>query len=251
MTTGNGFGFQVFDGSQGKLVEFLEHPYRYLHPGATLMDAGVERRNLVYDLYFGARVGTTAGWMKDQPVTLVEQLDQTGIIHSSGVVGGATIDSYFFSPFGYAGNGMVALVKVTNTSSTSQPVSVFLNPNFHMGTATDPEAPGADGEVITTTTGMSTEIGPGGGAMVYLPIGGWDLADCSGTSYARVQGRRRSGRHADQWRRHRSHHRLPEESRYPRTWGERLVGRGDPVCRRRQCANGDDGVECLSAIAHR
>ena len=32
LTTGNGHGFQVFDRTQGRLVDFLEHPYHFLAP---------------------------------------------------------------------------------------------------------------------------------------------------------------------------------------------------------------------------
>ncbi|MGZ3426566.1 MAG: hypothetical protein ACXVCV_07950, partial [Polyangia bacterium] len=53
LTTGNGFGFQVFDAQTNKIIRFLEHPYRYLHPSASPMSYGQERRSLVYDFYFG------------------------------------------------------------------------------------------------------------------------------------------------------------------------------------------------------
>ena len=32
LTTGNGYGFQVFDTNANKITQFLEHPYRYLRP---------------------------------------------------------------------------------------------------------------------------------------------------------------------------------------------------------------------------
>src|SRR5450432_2189971 len=77
LTTGNGFGFAVYDLTQNKVTEFLERPYRYLTPGATMQGAGVERRNLAYDVYFGLRAvvtaspspTTSAGWLKDATQT--------------------------------------------------------------------------------------------------------------------------------------------------------------------------------------
>ncbi|HEY7956528.1 MAG TPA: glycoside hydrolase family 15 protein [Polyangia bacterium] len=187
LTTGNGYGFAVFDIGQNKLVRFLERPYRYLSPGADPHGTGIEARNLAYDVYFGARVGSSGAWMKDLPPSAVGYVDQTGTIQSVSTLAGVRIESDYFSPFGYDGNLMVMRIVVTNNSGAPTAVDVFANPNFHLGTATDPSAPGADGESITSAAGLFSETGPGGGAMVYLPVGGIDRADCSGTGFARVQ----------------------------------------------------------------
>ena len=69
MPTGNGHGFQVFDRSQGKITTFLEHPYRYVSPSGrgTPSDRevpGVGRRDLAYDIYFGAKVDGAAVGLK-------------------------------------------------------------------------------------------------------------------------------------------------------------------------------------------
>src|SRR5262245_65364020 len=54
LTTGNGFGFQVFDVSQNAITQFLENPYRYLRPNPSNPDGeGVVRRDLAFDTYFG------------------------------------------------------------------------------------------------------------------------------------------------------------------------------------------------------
>jgi GH15 family glucan-1,4-alpha-glucosidase len=180
LTTGNGFGFQVFDLSQKKITQFLERPYRYLRPGATLQSTGVERRNLAYDVYFGLRAGTVGSWLKDVPQTEVGYVAQTGTIRTVGSVNGVKGESYFFAPFGYSGNAVIALLHVTNTSGAPLAVDVFLNPNFHMGSGTG-DTVGAENETIAN----DIETGPGGGAMVYQPFG-VDRSDCSGTGYARV-----------------------------------------------------------------
>src|SRR5262245_58745238 len=106
LTTGNGHGFAVFDINQKKINQFLERPYRYVRPGATQMDVGVERRNLIYDLYFGVRAGATATWMKDTPQTQVGYVAESNIMRAVGVVNGVTVESYFFAPYGYAGNAV-------------------------------------------------------------------------------------------------------------------------------------------------
>jgi GH15 family glucan-1,4-alpha-glucosidase len=186
LTTGNGFGFAVFDLKQSKISEFLEHPYRYLKPGATQMDLGVERRNLAYDVYFGVRANTTAAWLQSPNVSAASYVAESNIIHSTGTVGGVQADSYFFEPFGLQSNAMVALIHVTNTNGSAVTVDAFLNPNFHLGSGTG-DTVGAENETITTTGMSSTETGPGGGVMVYQPFG-FDKADCSGTGYANVVG---------------------------------------------------------------
>jgi GH15 family glucan-1,4-alpha-glucosidase len=77
------------------------------------------------------------------------------------------------------------ILKVTNSGSTPQAVEAFANPNFHLGTGTG-DTVGAENESISVSGGKAIESGPGGGAMIYQPLGGFDKADCSGTGYTRV-----------------------------------------------------------------
>src|SRR5690348_14924218 len=63
LTTGNGLGFQVYDTSQNKIVQFLDHPYRYIGPKSDPKAEGWPRRNLAYDLYFGIKGGGASGWL--------------------------------------------------------------------------------------------------------------------------------------------------------------------------------------------
>jgi hypothetical protein len=187
MPTGNGFGFQVFDASKGKITQFLERPYKFMRPGATMQDAGALRRNLAYDAYFGARASGTGGWFSEAMLTEVGYFEQSGIIRAVSQVGVVKGESYFFAPFGLAANAMVMVIKATNTSAAPVDVDLFAIPNFHMGAAPNPDMPTAVGEQITTLGGIGTESGPGGGAMVYVPLSGFDKADCSGTGYSRVK----------------------------------------------------------------
>jgi len=189
LVTGNGFGFQVFDASANAIKQYLEHPYRYLHADPTNPDAeGIIRRNLVYDTYFGVRAGSTGGWLEGMTPNQTGYVDQTNMIRSEVPVGGVDTETFFVAPFGYAGNGMVMLLKVTNTGTSAVPVTAFSIHNFHMGTATNPDSPGADGESISYDGTNATETGPGGGAMVYAPIGGADVSSCGTTQYATVAG---------------------------------------------------------------
>src|SRR6185312_11331903 len=83
-----------------------------------------------------------------------EYLDQSHIIHAPAMLGSIAADSYFFAPFDFPGNAMIAVLK----------------------------APGAsDGESIRVVSGNNAvvETGPGGGFMVYVPLSGVDVADCA------------------------------------------------------------------------
>ncbi len=184
LTTGNGFGFQVFDLTQKKITQFLERPYRYLRPGANQQATGVERRNLAYDVYLGLRAGATGAWLTDPTVTQAAYVAESSIMRSVGTVAGVQAESYFFSPFGYSGNALIVLLHATNSSGAPVAVDAFLNPNFHMGAGTG-DTPSSDNETIATSGMISTETGPGGGIMVYQPFG-FDKADCSGTGFTRV-----------------------------------------------------------------
>ena len=183
VTTGNGFGFQVYDVDQKKIVEFLEHPYRYLSgtPGNPKGE-GIGRRNLAYDIYFGIRGNGGAGWLSQGANGLPEYLDQTNIIRVPINAFGADTESYFFAPFGYQGNAMIALLHAPTATDG------YAMLNFHLG-AGQPN-PGSEGESIQPVSGNANavyETGPGGGAMVYVGLSGLDGADCA-NAYAKVQG---------------------------------------------------------------
>lgn len=177
LTTGNGHGFQVFDASKNRVVQFLEHPYRYLKPHPSdITQYGQGRRNLAYDVYFGLKGPSGAGWLGEPDnAEAPEQLDQTGIVHAPATVAGVKADSFFFAPFGLERNVMVGLVHAPGASDG------YVLLNFHMGTAGgDGTQPGASGEKVRYVAAQKAivEEGPGGGAMVYVPIGGSDGADC-------------------------------------------------------------------------
>src|SRR5260370_10966 len=109
LTSGNGFGFQVYDTNKNKITTFLDHPYRYVAPNPAPMADGLPRRNLAFDLYFGLRGSGVAGWL-NAPTSAgaQEYVDQTNIIHAPVTLGSINADSYFFSPFDFDGNFVVA-----------------------------------------------------------------------------------------------------------------------------------------------
>jgi hypothetical protein len=175
VTTGNGFGFQVYDADQNKIVEFLEHPYRYLRPKAKLTEEGVIRRNLVWDVYFGVKGPGGAGWLNTASGSDPDYVDQSNIIRAPLTLGGMATESYYFAPYGYDGNAMIAILHAPTATDG------YLMLNFHLGSGES--QPGAEGESIKPVAGQAAavmETGPGGGAMVYVGLSGVDHFDCMG-----------------------------------------------------------------------
>src|SRR5262249_48203870 len=103
-----------------------------------------------------------------------EYVDDSNIIHVPVTLGAVQADTYYFAPFGYEGNAMVALVK------TQSATDVFTLFNFHMGGGT-PDSPDANGEALHAVPAAhaGVETGPAGAGMVYAAPSGLDPADCS------------------------------------------------------------------------
>src|SRR5688500_6702195 len=191
LVTGNGFGVQVFDVAANAVEQYLERPYRYLRASPTNPDGeGIVRRNLAFDTYFGVKAGAAAAWLGSREPTEVGYVDQTNVIRSVVTIGDVRTESFLFAPFGYPGNGMVMLLKVTNEGSSAQPVTAYSIHNFKLGSAPNPDESGANSEAIAfdATTAAATETGPGGGVMLYAPIGGVEASSCAADVYAAVQG---------------------------------------------------------------
>jgi len=187
LVTGNGFGFQVFDTSANAMKQFLERPYRYLRANPQNPDAeGLVRRNLAFDTYFGIKVGGQAGWFAGKTPSEIGYVDQSNIIKSVVSVNGVTATSYFVAPFGFDGNALVMLLEVTNSGGGAPPVTAYSIHNFKMGSASNPDAPDANGEAVAWDGTAATETGPGGGALVYAPIGGADQSSCAADAFQTI-----------------------------------------------------------------
>jgi GH15 family glucan-1,4-alpha-glucosidase len=186
LTTGNGHGFQVYSVKDNKVIQFLEHPYRYLRPRPADPNAdGIARRNLSYDVYFGVRGSGGHGWL-NAPDAIGEPsyVNDSHVILAPTSLAGIDAESYFFSPFGddTLGNTMIAILKAPSASDG------FLLLNFHMGNG-EGDSVGSNGEslsAIAAVPGAVSETGPGGGAIVYVPLSPITHADCQGP-YAKVQ----------------------------------------------------------------
>src|SRR5262249_16673503 len=154
LVTGNGHGFQVFDVSANAIKQYLERPYRYLKANPSNPDGeGVVRRNLAFDTYFGMKVGSAGTWFGGRAPARggrapreIGYVEQSNMIRSAVTANGVLAESFFVAPFGYEGNALVMLVKVTNMSGSAQSVTAFSIHNFKMGSASNPDAPDANGE---------------------------------------------------------------------------------------------------------
>ena len=180
VTTGNGHGYQIVDENKHKVTTFLERPYRFIEP-ATIPALppereGVLRRNLAFDVFFGVKGGGGAGWLSDDSgAESPEYVDQSNIIRVPGTIAGTKADSFYFAPFGLEENVMVGLL---HAPGASDGYALF---NFHMGNGRpDPDANGESMRAVASVPKAIVETGPGGGAMVYVPIGTIEHADCQG-----------------------------------------------------------------------
>jgi hypothetical protein len=179
LPTGNGHGFSVFERERGRIETFLEHPYRYVAPGNAAREWGIGRRNLAHDLYFGVRIGARRAWLeRDAGQREVSYEAESHVVHGSSREGGLLVDTYYFAPFGFAGNGLVALIRVRNDGPSAATASVFWKPNLKLGAGEPRETPGDEGEVIDFDGTAAVETGPGGGHALVVPIGAFDHASC-------------------------------------------------------------------------
>jgi len=191
LPTGNGHGMQVFDVNQNAIVQFLERPYRFMRPSPGNPDAeGVVRRNLAFDTYFGLKSGGTSLWLGKETPSEVGYVDQTNVIRSVVEVGSLTTESFYFAPYGYPGNAMVMVLRVKNDGGSPAAVAAFSVHNFKLGSAPNPDSPGANSEAVAFDGGRgdARETGPGGGTMLYVPIGGADLSTCADGAWDAVAG---------------------------------------------------------------
>ncbi len=166
LTTGNGLLHAVYDGAQGKLVTFNEHPYASPAPG-------VQTRNLAYDAYFGVRAAGQAAWLPTRPIDSLEYVNQSHVARAVQSLGPLRAETHVFAPFGLSAPAVVLLLHATNASrSTVADAAAYALLNFHLGTGAP--NPAADAERIDwdANTNSYAETGPSGLTLHYLPLGG-------------------------------------------------------------------------------
>ena len=129
--TANGFAALTVDVSEAKVTGLWPHLYAHA-------DAAQTTPNLLYDAYFGVKVGDAAAvWATSLP--LAATAENFGLVAATGVVrdvrsqDGVDLTTLTFAPMTLPQPGAVLLVQATNT--TSQPLTVTLAGigNCHLG----------------------------------------------------------------------------------------------------------------------
>ncbi len=141
--TANGFAALTVDETLAKVTGFWPHLYAHADALQTTPD-------LLYDAYFGVKVGDSAPvWATSlaHPATAETfgLVDGTGIVRDLRTQNGVDLATLTFAPMTLPSPGAVMLVQVTNHATVAQTVTVAVIGNCHLG-AGDP--PGLDGESI-------------------------------------------------------------------------------------------------------
>jgi GH15 family glucan-1,4-alpha-glucosidase len=149
LTTSNGLGAAMFS-TKGNdigdanaqpdhaIVRFQPHIYSHY-------DAKTTTRNYMWDAYFGYGVnGGGTKWLNTTDIDSAKYVNGTNIINVDQLDKDKNLQfsGYYFTPFSDTQSGkdgnqsrtLVMLMKVTNTDSKDQNVSVFSMQNMHMGT---------------------------------------------------------------------------------------------------------------------
>jgi MYXO-CTERM domain-containing protein len=169
LSSSNGLGTLVYDATQYKITEFLEHPYQAANASTTT-------RNFAYDSYPGIRLGGTGTWLNTVTPTVIEYLAGTGIVHTQRTLqdGGVTLDEYEFAPMSLGQNASVMLVKATQVGASPVPIDVYALFSYLTGTFTNGSPnPGNDSETATYDASNDAyyQTGPSGVAMAFTSIG--------------------------------------------------------------------------------
>ncbi len=139
----NGFSALTVDEATAKVNGFWPHLYAHV-------DAAHTTPNLLYDAYFGLKVGSSAAvWVNSLPhpaagVNFGLQ-EATGVIRDVRTQNGVDVGTLTFAPMTLPAPGAVMLAQVTNTSTQPQTVTVAVLGNCHLGPG---DAPSTDGESL-------------------------------------------------------------------------------------------------------
>lgn len=158
LAASNGHGALYYDVARGRLTGFLEHPYRFAR-------AGVQTRNLLWDIYPGLRVGASGTWLTDVAPSAVAYVPGTGVISSVREHAGLRVEEYDFMPMSLGENAFLMLLHVERTGGAG-PVSAYALVNLHLGAGNPPGTAG-EGLQYNAPRDAFYEYGPAGVAVGY------------------------------------------------------------------------------------
>jgi GH15 family glucan-1,4-alpha-glucosidase len=161
----NGVGAGFFDTSVRRVKGFRDHLYA---SGA---------HELMYDAYFGLRVGGQEAWLTARPVEAAGYDGDTGIAEVQQSLLGVQVTERFVAPFGTDAAALVMLVDAKNTTASALADSaLFSIENLHVGGGSAQTT----GESITwaPTAGEFRETGALG-VLVHRPLPAPTVHACS------------------------------------------------------------------------
>lgn len=171
MPTANGHGVAVFNGraaSGAVLDRFSDHLYQQYSAGSEPV------RDLLYDSYFGLRVGGEGGWLTSAEGWGVEV--GTNIIYVTRRSGELELTEWVLAPMDLAWPGFVHLLSVRNAGSEeTEELEAFALMNFHVGDETwQSEALSVAGDGRVSEWGSNTGL-----RFDYVPLVAPDGVGCS------------------------------------------------------------------------
>ncbi|MDP2274696.1 MAG: glycosyl hydrolase [Archangium sp.] len=143
LPSSNGHGAVMVDTRTGRLIHFREHLPATEEPELDAMGnerwignqpQWVKSRDLLFDAYFGIRVGGQQRWLDGATVTASSYAPGTGIITFQQQALGLQLTTSVFSPRSLPHAAYVAVLCARNTSTAAiTGVSVFHLSNLHLG----------------------------------------------------------------------------------------------------------------------
>lgn len=166
LVSSNGYGSLGYSHAQQRFTRFLQHPYKY-------ESEGVATRNLLFDAYFGARIGAENFWLSELADGKCDPTYENGtnIITCTQAHAGVTFVTRGYAPRGLQGPAYVVSLEVTNTTSSKLPVELFSLFNHRLGS--ERPIPTAATEYVEFKQGVFVEYGPyqtSAAAVVYAPL---------------------------------------------------------------------------------
>ena len=156
----NGYAPGFYDLDAKRLRSFREHLY-------AAYDAQSSTRDLMFDFYFGLRVGGENRWLSDQDILEAGYDGASGIVRVVQQFGSVRATQYFFAPFEASGPALLAVAEVENIGDTLlADAAVFSINNLHVGDGVGQ----LSGERIRWVDDAFEERGPEGHLIVHRPI---------------------------------------------------------------------------------
>ncbi|MEM9188606.1 MAG: glycoside hydrolase family 15 protein [Myxococcota bacterium] len=178
LVTSNGFAAASYNRESRRWDTFLEHPYRFRTPRNMPEDLcyeADESRDLMFDSYFGVRVGSDGTWLSEVPLTDARYDVGTQIIRTEQFVGEARslrARTYGFMPMAIDQPALVLIAELENVGTEPLEVDGYALFNLRLGNANGGREPSAEGEEASwdDTRQVLYEYGPSQGTFGIVAL---------------------------------------------------------------------------------